>query len=78
MKKSTNPWAAIDAIVKTSPEPTGSEWFTADQYTERYGGNVRHNMAKLRRDARFEVWKDATNRRPNKYRLNPGKHPVKP
>jgi hypothetical protein len=69
MKKPTNPWAAIDAIVKAAPEPTGPGWFSIEEYTERYGGNPAHNMAKLRKDPRFERWSDPTNRRPNKYKL---------
>ena len=34
--KATDPWAALDAIVKREQEPMGPEWFTAEQFAERY------------------------------------------
>jgi len=47
-----NPWAAMDAIVNANPEPTGEEWFTVDQFAERYklsragaDGRLRRLMA---------------------------------
>lgn len=67
--KATNPWDAIDALVKTEPEPTGPEWFTIKQYTARYGGNIQHNQRKLRDDFRFEMWTDPARRKPSKYRI---------
>jgi len=56
-KKQSNPWAALDAMMKSDPEPTGPEWFTVQQYTERYGGSVQHNTSKLNRDTRLKRWK---------------------
>lgn len=34
--KPTDPWAALDALVKREAEPTGPEWFTVEQFAERY------------------------------------------
>ena len=57
MKKNhTNPWAAIDAIVKANPEPMGPEWFTVNDYTARYGGSNAQNHVKLSADTRFKKW----------------------
>lgn len=55
--KATNPWAALDALMKTDPEPTGPEWFTVVQYTQRYGGSRSGNAAKLAFDPRLASWK---------------------
>lgn len=52
----TSPWAAIDALVRSNPEPTGPEWFTAAQYMERYGGAHAAVHRKLSADPRFEKW----------------------
>lgn len=56
MKKQSNPWAAIDAIVKANPEPVGPEWFTVKEYSDRYGGAPNQNHAKLSADPRFKKW----------------------
>jgi hypothetical protein len=31
-----NPWAAMDAIVNTNPEPMGDGWFSTQEYVDRY------------------------------------------
>lgn len=69
-----DPWAALDALMKTEPEPTGPEWFTVDQYTARYGGSRGHNYQKLIRDRRLEQWKGtgaSTKRVTLKFRVKP-------
>lgn len=31
-----NPWEEIDKLIKITPEPKGSEWFTKRQFMDRY------------------------------------------
>ncbi len=67
-----NPWAAIDAIVRANPEPTGPEWFTTKDYVDRYGGSKCQAHAKLSKDSRFKKWTGtcaATNRVTTKFAL---------
>ena len=45
----TDPWAAIDALVKTDPEPTGPEWFTLKEFSQRYGLSLYGATARLRK-----------------------------
>lgn len=47
-KKQSNPWAALDALMKTDPEPTGPEWVTAEQFGARYGLSARAAFNKLK------------------------------
>lgn len=44
-----NPWAAMDAIVNANPEPMGEEWFTVDQFAERYKLSRQGADGRLRR-----------------------------
>lgn len=55
--KQPNPWAALDAVMKTDPEPTGPDWFTVEEFTLRYGGSTSNNHKKLLKDKRFTHWK---------------------
>lgn len=41
--KPTNPWAALDSMMRYSIEPTGPEWFTAQQFAKRYGYSQQHS-----------------------------------
>jgi hypothetical protein len=54
-----NPWAAMDAIVNANPEPMGEEWFTADQYADRYGRTRDASfsrLAKWHKDGIVDRW----------------------
>lgn len=70
----TDPWAAIDALVKTDPEPTGPEWFTAAQFGERYGydaATAHNKLDRLVKLGRLRSWKglaSANRRVTTKYR----------
>ena len=51
-KTQHNPWAALDALMKTDPEPMGPEWFTIGQFAVRYdmthaGAAVRLGLVKV-------------------------------
>lgn len=73
----TNPWAAIDALMKTDPEPTGPEWFTVEAFATRYGMSIPGAGQKLTRLAvagtmdRWSGVSSISKRRINKYRLKP-------
>lgn len=59
-KTQHNPWAALDALMKTDPEPTGPEWFTIGQFAVRYdlthcGAAVR--LGKMERAGKVISWK---------------------
>lgn len=47
--KPTNPWAALDSIIKREAEPIGEEWFTAQQFAERYRLSIQGAHGKLNR-----------------------------
>ena len=58
--KTQSPWARLDAMMKTDPEPTGPEWFTIGQFAARYdlshaGAAVRLN--KMERTKKVVRWK---------------------
>jgi hypothetical protein len=56
----TNPWAAIDALMKTDPEPTSPEWFTIRQFAVRYGlthGGAAVRLLKMERAKHVISWK---------------------
>lgn len=42
----SDPWAALDRIMKSDPEPVGPEWFTVEQFSARYELS-RHAHRKL-------------------------------
>lgn len=59
-KTQHNPWAALDALMKTDPEPMGPEWFTIGQFAVRYdmthaGAAVR--LGKMERAGKVVSWK---------------------
>ena len=57
--KPTDPWAALDAIMATEPEPMGEEWFTCAQFADRYKINPRTAHAKLAdmaRKGKLDKW----------------------
>ncbi len=59
-KTQHNPWAALDALMKTDPEPMGPEWFTIGQFAVRYdmthaGAAVR--LGKMERAKNVVKWK---------------------
>jgi hypothetical protein len=45
MKTRNNPWAALDAMMKTEPEPTGPGWFTVQDFLNRYGKGRTYTWA---------------------------------
>jgi hypothetical protein len=68
-----NPWAAMDAIVKLVPEPTGPEWFTVKQFGTRYGfgaSRAMRNVQGLMDAGKLDFWK-GSGIIPNKYRVKP-------
>jgi hypothetical protein len=73
--KPTDPWAALDAIVKYEAEPTGPEWFTVEQFAERYKisyASAGSKCQRMHRDGKLNLWKglSTTSRRTiNKYSL---------
>lgn len=75
--KSTDPWGDIDKLMAHAAEPTGPEWFTVEQFRQRYGLglNGAHNRVRsLARDGVLEVWKGkvaGVNAITCKYRLKP-------
>lgn len=59
-KTQSNPWAALDALMKADPEPMGPEWFTIGQFAVRYdlthcGAAVR--LGKMERAKQVVKWK---------------------
>ena len=68
-----DPWAAVDAIVKREVEPTGPEWFTAEQFADRYKLSARQAWSicnRLVKEGKFRHWKGTaanTRRITNKY-----------
>ena len=58
--KATDPWAAMDALMRTKPEPVGAEWFTAEQFGDRYGYSaaVAHNkLLAMFKSGKLDKWK---------------------
>lgn len=59
-KTQHNPWAALDALMKADPEPTGPEWFTIGQFAVRY--DLTHcgaagRLGKMERAKQVVKWK---------------------
>lgn len=71
--KPTDPWAAIDALVKQESEPVGPEWLTVEQFAARYNINKRQaalkccKMLKQGQLKRWQGFSQATHRIINKY-----------
>lgn len=60
LKAFTDPWAALDAIVGATVEPTGPEWFTVVEFGKRYGIQrpaARERLVKLTTEGKLEQWK---------------------
>lgn len=76
--KQSDPWAALDAIMATDPEPMGPEWFTVNDVMQRYGlGRVAaYNRCRaLVNNGKADEWSGVTkanNRITSKYRLKGG------
>jgi hypothetical protein len=49
VESTSSPWDAMDAIMRSNPEPIGPEWFTANQFGLRYGYDVDVAAMKLNR-----------------------------
>ena len=76
-KPTDNPWAKLDALMKTEPEPMGAEWFTVGQFAARYGMSPEGSRARIHRmkaAKKLEHWKGVGGphrRLLNKYRATP-------
>lgn len=77
-KPTDNPFAQLDAILNRTPEPTGPEWFTSEQYAHHTGltvGRCRDTLRKLVADGLAVQWTgtmnnaEGTPRKTCKYRL---------
>jgi hypothetical protein len=69
-----DPWAALDKLYNSNPEPTGPEWFTVQEYAERYGLSINGSASRLNNDKRLEKWigMGGPNKRTlAKYRIRP-------
>lgn len=70
---SIDPWAAIDAIVQREAEPMGPEWFTVEQFADRYklgAGRAWAVCNGLVKQGKLRHWKGTsltTRRVTNKY-----------
>ena len=59
-KTQSNPWAALDALMKADPEPTGPEWFTIGQFAVRYDlthGGAAYRLGRMERAKQVVKWK---------------------
>lgn len=73
MSKPTNPWSALDQLMRT--EPMGADWFTIVQFAVRYNMSVPgagQRLTRMRLAGQLDHWKGLTTgsrRVINKYRL---------
>lgn len=73
--KPTDPWAALDAIMATEPEPMGAEWFTVLDFANRYKmgrSGAQSRCQKLCNAGLAETWAgvvSATGKFTRKYRV---------
>ncbi len=51
-----SPWLAIDDLMKKNAEPTGSEWFTIEQFMIRYHLGYAASTDRLKTKD-FEMWR---------------------
>ena len=59
----SDPWAALDALMKSEPEPTGPGWFTVDQCATRYGISIpgaQQRLNKMLSAGTVKRWKGVT------------------
>ena len=57
--KNTDPWAKLDAYFAESVEPTGPEWFTADDLKNKFKiseSSVRRRLKSMHRDKLLDIW----------------------
>lgn len=65
----------MDALIIAEPEPTGAEWFTVEQFADRYGMSRPGAASKLTRlyhEGKLNYWKGInkeTRRQKCKYSL---------
>lgn len=45
--KRTDPWAALDAIMKQDDEPVGDGWFSTQEFADRYNISYRNSFNRL-------------------------------
>lgn len=58
--RTSNAWAAIDAMVKQEPEPSGPAWFTPQEFAARYGlslSRAGNKLTELYRVGAVERWR---------------------
>ncbi len=74
-KPTENPWASLDAIMAVEKEPTGPEWFTTEQFAERYGLSRRcgeDRLRKMLKEGKLDHWRGTSQqsrRTINKWRV---------
>lgn len=74
-----DPWAAMDALIKYSKRPDGPEWFTRQQFQDRYCMTCSGACSKLRKMVRAGLLEEWTGYIPTikatgcMYRLKSGK-----
>lgn len=69
-----DPWAALDKLYNSNPEPMGAEWFTVQEFAGRYGKSRPGAASCLKEDKRLEKWVGigaANKRMICKYRIRP-------
>lgn len=55
----SDPWAALDAIMATEPEPTGNGWFTVIDFAKRYNmsrSGAQSRCQKLLITGKADTW----------------------
>jgi len=79
--ESKNPWTALDTMIKAESEPTGEEWFSVHQFSQRYNMSIQGSHNKLNRMVQrglLEKWygySASVHRYTCKYRLVDAKKP---
>ncbi len=59
-KPTDNPWAKLDALMTVEPEPMGGEWFTVEQFAQRYGMSLPgagQKLTRLHATGKLKRWK---------------------
>lgn len=56
-KATNDPWAAMDALLEKEQGPTGPEWFTIQEWAERYQRkNAKKFLRNLYNQGKLERW----------------------
>lgn len=58
--KPTDPWAAMDAVMKQDAEPVGDGWFSTQEFADRYKISYRNSYNRLEamyRAGQVERWR---------------------